>query len=53
MGPRRSPLGGLDPVPIESRRAARDGDKARYMGKGVLEALSSVNGEIAGRAGRA
>jgi enolase len=25
----------------------RDGDKARYMGKGVLEACSAVNGEIA------
>ncbi|MDG1116903.1 MAG: phosphopyruvate hydratase [Flavimaricola sp.] len=25
----------------------RDGDKARYMGKGVLEAVASVNGEIA------
>ncbi len=25
----------------------RDGDKARYMGKGVLEAVSAVNGEIA------
>ena len=25
----------------------RDGDKARYMGKGVLEACASVNGEIA------
>ena len=25
----------------------RDGDKARYMGKGVLEAVDSVNGEIA------
>ena len=25
----------------------RDGDKARYMGKGVLEACGSVNGEIA------
>lgn len=25
----------------------RDGDKARYMGKGVLEALAAVNGEIA------
>ncbi len=25
----------------------RDGDKARYMGKGVLEACSNVNGEIA------
>ncbi|MFZ3582543.1 phosphopyruvate hydratase [Loktanella sp. DJP18] len=24
----------------------RDGDKARYMGKGVLEAVASVNGEI-------
>jgi enolase len=26
----------------------RDGDKARYMGKGVLEAVAAVNGEIAG-----
>ncbi len=25
----------------------RDGDKARYMGKGVLKAVDSVNGEIA------
>jgi len=25
----------------------RDGDKARYMGKGVLEAVASINGEIA------
>ena len=25
----------------------RDGDKARYMGKGVLEAVGAVNGEIA------
>ena len=25
----------------------RDGDKARYMGKGVLEAVDAVNGEIA------
>ncbi len=25
----------------------RDGDKTRYMGKGVLEAVSAVNGEIA------
>ncbi len=25
----------------------RDGDKARYLGKGVLEAVSAVNGEIA------
>ncbi|MGB5868617.1 MAG: phosphopyruvate hydratase [Albidovulum sp.] len=25
----------------------RDGDKARYMGKGVLEAIAAVNGEIA------
>ena len=25
----------------------RDGDKARYMGKGVLDACSNVNGEIA------
>ena len=25
----------------------RDGDKARYMGKGVLEAVNAVNGEIA------
>ena len=25
----------------------RDGDKARYMGKGVLEAVMAVNGEIA------
>ncbi len=25
----------------------RDGDKSRYMGKGVLEALAAVNGEIA------
>ncbi|MBK5946776.1 phosphopyruvate hydratase [Rhodobacter veldkampii DSM 11550] len=25
----------------------RDGDKARYMGKGVLEAVQAVNGEIA------
>ncbi|GAA6181954.1 MULTISPECIES: phosphopyruvate hydratase [unclassified Shimia] len=25
----------------------RDGDKSRYMGKGVLEALNAVNGEIA------
>ncbi|MCW1955345.1 phosphopyruvate hydratase [uncultured Lentibacter sp.] len=25
----------------------RDGDKSRYMGKGVLEACASVNGEIA------
>ena len=24
----------------------RDGDKARYMGKGVLEAVASVNGEL-------
>ena len=26
----------------------RDGDKSRYMGKGVLEAVAAVNGEIAG-----
>ena len=26
----------------------RDGDKTRYMGKGVLEAVAAVNGEIAG-----
>ena len=26
----------------------RDGDKNRYMGKGVLEAVAAVNGEIAG-----
>ena len=26
----------------------RDGDKKRYMGKGVLEAVAAVNGEIAG-----
>src|SRR6056297_101602 len=25
----------------------RDGDSARYMGKGVLEAVAAVNGEIA------
>lgn len=25
----------------------RDGDKSRYMGKGVLEAVASVNGELA------
>src|SRR5690606_33438321 len=25
----------------------RDGDKARYLGKGVLEAVAAVNGEIA------
>ena len=25
----------------------RDGDKKRYMGKGVLEAVAAVNGEIA------
>ena len=25
----------------------RDGDKSRYMGKGVLEAVSAVNGELA------
>ncbi|MCB1389034.1 MAG: phosphopyruvate hydratase, partial [Rhodobacteraceae bacterium] len=25
----------------------RDGDKARYMGKGVLHAVAAVNGEIA------
>ena len=25
----------------------RDGDKSRYMGKGVLEAVAAVNGEIA------
>src|SRR6056300_2120298 len=25
----------------------RDGDKTRYMGKGVLEAVAAVNGEIA------
>ena len=25
----------------------RDGDKSRYMGKGVLEAINAVNGEIA------
>ena len=25
----------------------RDGDMARYLGKGVLEAVASVNGEIA------
>ena len=25
----------------------RDGDKSRYMGKGVLEARAAVNGEIA------
>jgi enolase len=25
----------------------RDGDKSRYMGKGVLQAVDSVNGEIA------
>jgi enolase len=24
----------------------RDGDKARYMGKGVLKAVAAVNGEI-------
>ncbi|MDO7732915.1 MAG: enolase, partial [Paracoccaceae bacterium] len=26
---------------------SRDGDKARYMGKGVLDAVAAVNGEIA------
>src|SRR5690606_40238951 len=26
----------------------RDGDKGRYLGKGVLKAVSHVNGEIAG-----
>ena len=26
----------------------RDGDKKRYMGRGVLEAVAAVNGEIAG-----
>ena len=25
----------------------RDGDKSRFMGKGVLEAVAAVNGEIA------
>jgi enolase len=25
----------------------RDGDKSRYLGKGVLEAVAAVNGEIA------
>ena len=25
----------------------RDGDKARYLGKGVLEAVAAVNGELA------
>ena len=25
----------------------RDGDKSRYMGKGVMEAVNAVNGEIA------
>jgi enolase len=29
--------------PVEKR----DGDKSRYMGKGVLEAVAAVNGEIA------
>ena len=29
------------------RSEKRDGDKSRYMGKGVLEAVAAVNGEIA------
>ena len=31
----------------------RDGDKKRYLGKGVLKAVANVNGEIARGAGRA
>ena len=27
----------------------RDGDKSRYMGKGVTKAVANVNGEIAGK----
>ncbi|EIE50533.1 enolase [Salipiger aestuarii] len=32
---------------IHEAHERRDGDKARYMGKGVLEAVAAVNGEIA------
>ncbi|KAA8608827.1 phosphopyruvate hydratase [Salipiger aestuarii] len=31
---------------IHEAHERRDGDKARYMGKGVLEAVAAVNGEI-------
>ena len=30
----------------------RDGDKGRYLGKGVTKAVAHVNGEIAAAAGR-
>src|SRR5258706_7323825 len=30
----------------------RDGDKSRYLGKGVLKAVAHVNGEIANADGR-
>src|SRR4029078_10491123 len=33
--------------------ALRDGNKARYLGKGVLKAVGAVNGEIAQRLGGA
>ncbi|MBU2962115.1 phosphopyruvate hydratase [Citreicella sp. C3M06] len=32
---------------IHEAHERRDGDKSRYMGKGVLEAVAAVNGEIA------
>ena len=32
---------------VHEAHERRDGDKSRYMGKGVLEAVASVNGEIA------
>ncbi|MGR3378329.1 phosphopyruvate hydratase [Salipiger abyssi] len=32
---------------VHEAHERRDGDKSRYMGKGVLEAVAAVNGEIA------
>lgn len=32
---------------VHEAHERRDGDKGRYMGKGVLDAVAAVNGEIA------
>jgi hypothetical protein len=37
---------------VHEAREQRDGDKARYIGKGVLKAVAAVNGEICRRADR-
>ena len=45
VGTRRGAVGGVDRRARSAR--ARDGDKKRYRGKGVLKAVANVNGEIA------